>query len=267
MASLTIKSSENYFNKYHKILDADWDRDSIRKTISLMFSAISINQFRDYSISVSIVPDEVFSFISSRGSNTKIPSKFISKLKELSDVFKESNSPEFPSDTSFPKNDNISENYLASLKLLSLQLFLEMDGCVEFFQDLQSLLFLNCIHYLLPTLRKSRMSREENSLICVMLIHANIVWKNDPSHKFYLLASLMGYLGDKRTRLDFLEKSFSSTPVCDHSYLTKVNAYCGEMLEMGMKSEALELLKKTKNLLSNMEDIDEINEMIENYAA
>jgi hypothetical protein len=39
------------------------------------------------------------------------------------------------------------------------------------------------------------------------------------------------------------------------------------MLEMGMKSEALELLKKTKNLLSNMEDIDEINEMIENYAA
>ncbi len=85
---------------------------------------------------------------------------------------------------------------------------------------------------------------------------------------FYFLSSIMGHLGNKKARLDYLEKSQSATPIDDHSFLTKANAYWAELLEVGRKKEALDYLLRI-NKVSPASYTEEINVMIKetvNYA-
>ena len=37
-----------------------------------------------------------------------------------------------------------------------------------------------------------------------LMIHAFLVWRDEPSHMFYLLATIMGHLDHKKARLDIL---------------------------------------------------------------
>ena len=110
-------------------------------------------------------------------------------------------------------------------------------------------------------LQKPELKTEYDFLVIAMAIHAFVVWRDEPSHMFYLQAATMGQLGKKKARLELLRKSLSATPIYDHSYLTKVSAYWGELLELGKKEQAMEfLLMLSRNVPEAY--VAEIGEMI-----
>jgi tetratricopeptide (TPR) repeat protein len=83
---------------------------------------------------------------------------------------------------------------------------------------------------------------------------------------FYLRAAMMGQLGRNQERLECLQKALSVNPVSDHSYMTKANAYWGELLEVGDAEKALRWLV---NLSRNVPEshAPEVADMIAETAA
>jgi hypothetical protein len=101
---------------------------------------------------------------------------------------------------------------------------------------------LNAVHYLLPRLKNTGAIATYENTINVLESHSVLMWWNDPSHMFFLRAAMLGHTGHRQERLACLEHSLSATPVFDHSYMTKANAYWGELLEAGEKKKALRWL-------------------------
>src|SRR5437867_44244 len=92
------------------------------------------------------------------------------------------------------------------------QLSVNLKGEMGFFRDLQSLLFLCSVHYLLPHLDKDSTRVEHDALLTTMHAHTVLCWSDDPGHMFYLLAALLGYLGEGESRLAHLRHAVDATP-------------------------------------------------------
>ena len=115
---------------------------------------------------------------------------------------------------------------------LILKSLARVTGEVGFFRDIQSLLFLNAAHYLLPKLKSQGLTPEHDCLVAGMYVHL-IGWSNYVAQFCFLRAQLADYLGHKRERLNLQHASFMLTPPSDHSYLTKAQSYCCDLIEMG----------------------------------
>lgn len=127
--------------------------------------------------------------------------------------------------------------------------------------DTQSLLFLCCIHYLLPQLQQHHLKPEHDCLLNAMYVHTLLVWRTQPAHLFYLQGLVMDYLGERVKKLDLLEHSLRLTPLDDHSYLTKATAYWADLMDLGKQKEALDFLLSL-NRYSPEAYQSEIGEMI-----
>jgi tetratricopeptide (TPR) repeat protein len=193
-----------------------------------------------------------------------LPPEIVDRILHLSFVFRGDHLPKMPGEIDFGSSKSSAQTEAASLYLL-LQSIVPLTGETGFFQDVQSLLYLHLVHYFLPHLQTNRRPAEYALLVNVMHIHAIVVWRDQPSHMFYLLGALMGQLGQNQARLQCLERALSATPVYDHSYLTKANAYWGELLELDQRDEAMELLLKlSRNVPESY--AEEIGEMIKETA-
>ena len=130
----------------------------------------------------------------------------------------------------------------ATITSLLLQVICTLTGETGFFRDLQSLLYLNVVHYLLPRLRKGGATTTYWNVVNALEAHSILIWRDEPSHMFYLRAAMMGELGRQEERLECLQNALAATPVSDHSYMTKANAYWAELLELGDTEKALRWL-------------------------
>jgi hypothetical protein len=193
-----------------------------------------------------------------------MPDEIVERLRDLSFIFREPYIPILPHDIDLGRPRTAIQTQAAICYLLFPTL-VQLKGETGFFQDLQSLLYLNAVHYLLPHLEKLGLNAAHACLVNAMHIHAIVVWRDQPAHMFYLLSALMGQLGNKKARLRFLDSAVSATPIHDHSYLTKANAYWGELLELGEKDLAMDFLLKLSRYAPESYS-DEISGMIKQTA-
>ena len=80
------------------------------------------------------------------------PPAFIERLRSLSGIFREPNIPQMPKEFA-PANSKFAAQAGATAVYLLLQTSMKISGETGFFRDLQSLLYLNSVHYLLPQLQ------------------------------------------------------------------------------------------------------------------
>lgn len=235
---LEIRASTEEFARYREIVDDDWNDRTFHKALQLIWDVIFIppNQAHSDWIARFKTPKEAKRTIS-------IPKDLMERIRILADVLRDPSIPRIRmEDDILDKASQTLASTNATITALLLQFAFDLSGESGFFRDLQSLLYLNAVHYLVPHLKKSRRTAEFANLVNVLVLHANLIWRDEPSHMFYLLAALMGQLGQKQERLEYLHRALSATPTYDHSYLTKANAYWGELLELGQSERALQWL-------------------------
>jgi len=261
---IDILASEEEFARYRSLVDSDWNRSTLDQVLALMRDVIRTPQVRP------VKHLEWLLFPAMKGDKTLgngIANQILEPLLFLSAVYHEPSIPRLPAALALGKN-KASAQILDIVRLLLFQLFVNVRvrGETGFFQDLQSLLFLTSVHYLLTHLQKTALNKERDILVNAMYVHAHVIWRRDPSHMFFLLGSMMGHLGNRRLRLDYLDKSQAATPIDDHAFLTRANAYWAELLEYGETDRAMEYLLKISRL-APASYLSEIEEMIKETAA
>ena len=106
----------------------------------------------------------------------------------------------------------------------------------------KSLLFLCSVEELLPRLKKQRLLLEHDCLVNALFIHTILVWREEPSHLYYLQSVLMDYLEEYFSMLNLRSQSLRLTDVEDHSYLTKAQALWSDLMDFGKYKDAYSLL-------------------------
>lgn len=115
-------------------------------------------------------------------------------------------------------------------------------GAIGFFRDLQSLLFLLAIHFVLPDLFREKMKSEHDLMLSVLYHHSQTVWAPIPSHQFYLFAQLYDYLGNREETLKYTELAFKMTAPDSHDYLTKAQEYWSTLMDHHLFQKAEKFL-------------------------
>jgi hypothetical protein len=256
VSRVEVRASAKEFSRYRKLVDSDWNKTTFDAVLELMWDVVKDSAWEQGE------PIELtfLRHIHDKKRASVVPAEFIERLRALSMIFREPNVPLMPKEFALGTSRIAVQSGAAAVYLL-LQVDMKITGEAGFFRDLQSLLYLNSVHYLLPQLQIDELQTGHDSLANALAIHAFLVWRDEPSHMFYLLAAMMGHLGHKRARLDFLHSALSATPIDDHSYLTKASAYWSELLELGEKDAAMDfLLRLNRNVPESY--VPEIAEMI-----
>ena len=254
-----VYASTKEFSRYRKLVDSDWNKATFAAVLELMWDVV-----KDSASDPDEPTEMTFLKCMHEKRTSAVPPAFVERLRSLSGIFREPNIPQMPKEFA-PANSKFAAQAGATAVYLLLQTSMKISGETGFFRDLQSLLYLNSVHYLLPQLQDESKALHD-SLVNALMIHAFLVWRDEPSHMFYLLATIMGHLDHKKARLDFLRMALSATPVDDHSYMTKVSAYWGELLELGERDAAMDfLVRLNRNVPESY--VPEIAEMITETAA
>ncbi len=260
-AEIEIRALADKFARYKKLVDSDWNKRTFQGVVELFDDVVRGAESR---IADNLDLADLLVHAAERRGPIELPQETVKHLRYLSFLFHEPHVPEMPEGLTAGKSKTREQTDSATVYLL-LQAMIRVTGEDGFFRDLQSLLYLNAVHYLLPLLEKSGPANEHAWLANVLHIHPFIVWRDEPAHMFYLLAALMGQLGQSEARLQYLFSSLAATPIDDHSYLTKASAYWSELIELGQQDNAMDfLLKLTRNAPEPF--LDEIREMIKETA-
>jgi hypothetical protein len=143
---------------------------------------------------------------------------------------------------------------------LTLPAHTAITGDSDFFLDVLALAFQAAIHFVLPELRKKHPA--EHSI----LLHSAVLFcvgysAYEAAHYAYMMSMIHGYLGDEDQRLQSLFASFRLTSPRDHSYLTKAQEVCTELLDQQRFEEAERfLLSLSRWSLPTQQD--EVREMV-----
>ena len=258
--TIEVRASDREFALYKTLADSDWNKTTLEGVLALLWKVIaeSVNSSKCELASVLRSPAE-------KETGDELNHEIIEKIRRLAEVFTEPCIPTIPAKFSPKKTKAIilAEKTWTYLMLSSM---VRLKGETGFFLDLQSLLYLAAIHYLLPLLEKQALRAEHDCLLNAMYVHTILAWRGQPPHLFYLQSALMGHLGKDRRRLELLDQALALTPLSDHSYLTKANAYWIELLELGDREAAMVFLLNL-NRIAPISYQDEIREMIEETAA
>jgi len=256
VSRVEVRASTKEFSRYKKLVDSDWNKATFEAVLELMWDVVK-DSASEHNEPVELT---FLRQMRDRKRTSAVPAVLVERLRSLATMFREPNIPPMPDEPVLGTSKLAGNSGIAAVYLL-LQVSMKITGEAGFFRDLQSLLFLNSVHYLLPQLQKDESQTGHDILVNALAIHAFVVWRDDPSHMFYLLGAIMGHLGHKKARLDFLHSALSATPVDDHSYLTKVSVYWAELLELGEQDAALDfLLRLNRNVPESY--VPEIAEMI-----
>jgi hypothetical protein len=240
-----VRASSQEFCRYRRLVDSDWNAKTFNAVLKLLWEVLTIRADEQ---SESI--DWILSLKKLDGRNLTIPlpEKLNNLLVTLAPIFREPYVPP-SSREQMTKGSRAVVQAEATIISLLLQIVCEISGETGFLRDLQSLLYLNAVHHLLPRLQARRFDTSYSNLVNALEAHALLIWRDEPSHMFYLRGAMLGQLGRQQERLDCLFSALSSTPISDHSYLTKANAYWCELLELGEKERALRwLVSLSRNL-------------------
>jgi hypothetical protein len=258
--TIEVQAYAREFALYKTLVDSDWNKTTQEDVLALLWQVIA-----ESATTSKFEWASVLRFPAEKETGKELNREIIERIKFFSEVFAESWIPTIPAVFSPKKTKAIilAEKTWTYLMLPSM---VRLKGETGFFLDLQSLLYLAAVHYLLPLLEKQEAKAEHDCLLNAMYVHTIVAWRGQPPHLFYLQSALMGHLGEDRRRLELLDQALALTPVSDHSYLTKANAYWIELLELGDREAAMVFLLNLNRIAPNSYQ-DEIREMIEETAA
>ena len=146
-----------------------------------------------------------------------------------------------------PTRKATGQRKLAKLALHSSRLLcaqwmeLSVNGDEAFLKDVQSLLFLCVLDFLLPKLDREEMKEERALVVASLLIHCAVGNSDAPQHQF-LLGRLYGYLGIRDAEESALIRATYMTPPDEHDFLTKAQAAWMAMMDHGRVREARDFL-------------------------
>jgi hypothetical protein len=163
------------------------------------------------------------------------------------------------------QNDTAATALRASI-YLAFQALFSIRGETGLFRDLQSLLYLHAVDWLLPQLRSAGFVPEHDLLLDAMGYHFTAVWRDNPAHQQYLISVLAGYVGDRELEESSLLASFRLTDPEDHDYLTLAQCYWSFLLE-NHRSEDAESFLLGVYRRAPRESLAEIREMIDDTFA
>ncbi len=186
-----IQASSETFIQYKALVNSDWNNSTLRKVLDLLSSVMTAGRTANEASTEWV---ETLRKLPQHKSGSTIHPDLIKLLKTIASVWSNPHIPRIEGDIVSGKSQAVVQTR-ATIVYLFLEPICEVTGETGFFQDLQSLLYLNAVHCLIPELKKRTDSKTPLvALLNALHVHAFLIWRDDPSHMFYLLAALMGQL-------------------------------------------------------------------------
>ncbi len=212
--------------RYRELLKSDWSKNTVETTLALLWSLIA-----SAATPAKAAWQRVLEFDEQRVTSARaLDQTILAPIRQYAPFFYRKPLPRMPSAFSAKRTNSVAIAE-KTWTFLVIQMLASLKGDTGIFCDSQSLLFLCAIDSLLPQLKSQNLMPEHDCLVNAMYQHAVFVWRDHPSHMYYLLSVLMDYLGDSSKKFELLHRSFSLTPKEDHSYLTKAQALWSDLLD------------------------------------
>jgi hypothetical protein len=235
MEQLVVKASSSVVGRYRALLRSEWSEGTLAEVFLLLGSAISGPKRAK--------PHPWTTYLVTKNEHLARGPQFrdsIALIHRFSSLLRDSPFPR-PPEPPDVQNEPLAWAAERAWCYLLLQDLIELKGDVGFLEDGQSLLFVCCVDYLLPSLKEG-LRAHHDLLLNALNFHNFSVWRDRPAHYYYLRGLLMGYLGDIGRKIRMLRTSFLLTPAEDHSYLTKAQMLWSEMMDAEQYEEAEEFL-------------------------
>lgn len=238
LSKIHVWAAKGDVQDYQGLLRADWSRETLSEALQLLHKVIA-RSLRPASCSW----QRALTLGPGKKSARDYDAHVLTRIRDLSLVLRESSVPAMPEGFPAGRPSRLAAQTEQTWAYLTLQAMARLEGAIGFFADLQSLLYLCAVHFLLPQLQQHGLAAEHDCLACAMYVHTFLVWKSAPAHLFDLQEALMDYLGDTEQQLRLLDYSFLLTAPEDHAYLTRATAYWSALMEQGRHDEAWRFLR------------------------
>jgi hypothetical protein len=236
--AIRVHASQNAADRYRELLRSDYTKETLESTLALLWATIQASTTpAGLSWQKSLEYDEM-----GRASGKSFDQAIIDRIRIYSTSMGKRALPGMPRTFSErpTRSAALAEKTWA---YLAIQTLAKLEGDTDFFNDLQSILYLCSVEYLLSHLKTQSMTAEHNCLVNAMYLHTVFVWSDlQPAHMFYLQSALMDYLGHPQKRSELLHRSLMLTDREDHSYLTKMQALVFDLVDSGQQRKAMDLL-------------------------
>jgi len=231
------RSLESREQRYRELLVSDYTKDALNETLALLWSVVGHSVPKDRGWRSVLAFSE-----SGRTAPKNFNREIIDRIQGLAGLVRHPALPKMPAHFSDKRPTRAAWFAERTWTYLVLQSLAVIDGQSGYFRDIQSLLFLSAVHYLLPHLEIQGLRSEHSCLVNAMYCHTVSVWHDDPAQQYYLLSVLMDYLGEREESTKWLNMSFLRTPPDDHSYLTKGQSLWLDHLAAGRRRAAEKIL-------------------------
>jgi hypothetical protein len=226
---INLKAKPAFAGTCRSLLRNDWDAGTMRRVVRLLDA-----QLRASGVRLRLSAGDFHAPRPERPGELSIGPR---ELEELLRVFERVGAPQLPAASPtvtglLRSADN--ETAAAALRAsvyLAFQALFDVRGETGFFRDLQSLLYLHVVDWLLPRLGSTAFIPQCDFLVSAMGYHCTAVWRDNPAHQQYLISVLAGYLGDREREKSALLASFRLTAPESHEYLTSAQCYWSFLLE------------------------------------
>jgi hypothetical protein len=260
-AIIPVVSTASLRRRYNHLLASEWKKSTLEQVLNLLWDEIAISNRPLH------VPfHEALNPHRHHAGESDFSQEVFDEIVDFRHHFRgDGIIPDMPKELPKDKRVKLLVQAETTWTFLIMQNLAEVRGDVGFFADTQSILFLVAVDFLLPQLRDRGYEPEHACLVNALYMHSYITWTQDPqrqAHHFFLQAVLMNYLGHPGLRRENLLQALRVTPLEDHSFLTKVQAYVFSLMDDGdyrlARNFLLELYRRAPEAY-----LQEIGEMID----
>ena len=260
--AITAISSPSLRKRYKDLLRSEWSLDSLESTLTLLWDEIKDN--------ADATGFAWWTMLQPPGQET-LPRKtdplVLSNIRYFSGIMRDPSLPQVPAGFTGVGNPHATIAPMAKLietswTYLILESLIDIKGERDFFRDIQSMLFLCVVDYLLPEMEKTAsFTPERDVLVNALSFNAFAIWRDSPAHQYFLNSLIMNHLRQYGLRFEYLRRSLMLTPVEDHSYLTKAQALWSDLFDLERYAEA-ETFLLDLHRYSPTAHLSEVKEMI-----
>jgi hypothetical protein len=227
--------------EYRRLLTSDWKKRTVEEVLELLWKEVGGSHgLKELPFGETLRPDRA----AIRPS--ELNEEVLEKLRHFRHHFGGNGLvPPVPDHFAPRKASRLRSRAETTWTYLILASLAELRGDTGLLADTQSLLFLLAADFLLADLERRADDAERSCLVNALYLHTFVPWGEDPqrqAHHFFLQAVLMDHLGRPELRQENLRLALSLTPVEDHAYLTKLQAYVFALLDAERGAEAKKAL-------------------------
>lgn len=224
--TITLNAKRTFKHKYHSLLRKEWSMATHLQTLNLLDELLQASR-----------AELQFALEKRQPSPRRGTILFgLPELEELFEILASFNMAEQFAAIGIPalpeklaelpsRRDRVVATAVRTWVYLNLQAVFDLRGETGFFRDLQSLLFLHTVEWLLPELRAGQYEELHGLVVHALRYHLVRVWSDNPGHQQFLLSAWASYLGDRGLEENALLSAFRLSSPDEHDYLTLAQSY------------------------------------------